>query len=254
MTGSDARLLDALRQAAVAAELAAPAGHLQLLRMIVEAAAHVIGAKGGSLLLLDAAADELVFEVAVGSEADELSGLRLAVGEGIAGLVAASGQPMAISDAASDSRVSDDIARTIGYVPDALLCVPLIFDDRVIGVLELVDKHDGTSFTGADMQSLALFANQAAVAIRQSRMQRQLTALIDELLASEDGHDGAMRKHARELVGQLEDDEEYQRIVAISTLVREIANHGEEAARACHDLLTGFAAYLRSQAPTAAGR
>lgn len=247
MSTPDTELREALRRAAVAAGLATPVAHSELLQMIVEAAAHVIGARGGSLLLVDEGAGELIFEVSVGSEAPELAGLRIPLGEGIAGLVAVSGHPLAISDAASDPRVSDDVSRTIGYVPERLLCVPLVYDDGVIGVLELVDKHDGTTFTGADMSSLALFANQAAVAIRQSRLHRELARLIDELLSPEAGT-GA----ARPADGVDEGDDAYRRVVGLSELVREIAGHGEQAANACHDMLDTFARYLRSR-PRSAG-
>lgn len=241
MNAPDSELREALRRAAAAAGLATPVGHSELLQMIVEAAAHVIGARGGSLLLVDEGAEELVFEVAVGAEAPELSGMRIPLGEGIAGLVAVTGHPMALSDARGDPRVSDDVSRTIGYVPDALLCVPLEYDDRVIGVLELVDKRDGTTFTGADIGSLVLFANQAAVAIRQSGLHRQLALLIEQLLAPESGNG------APPTGGEHEDDDAYRGVVELSELVREIAGHGEHAAKACSDILQSFAGYLRSQ-------
>jgi signal transduction protein with GAF and PtsI domain len=215
-------LREGLRLAATTGLLSSPVTHGQLLKMIVETAAHVMAARGGSLLLLDDEGDELVFEVAVGSEGDELAGMRLDLGQGIAGLVAVSGQPMAISDAESDPRVASDIARSVGYVPHDLLCVPLFYDDRVIGVLELVDKEDGASFTGADIESLGLFANQAAVAIRQSRVHHSLA-------------------------GDVEDDDDYRQAVGLAELVHQIVSHGGRELQACHEILRSFADYLRSQ-------
>jgi GAF domain-containing protein len=190
--------------------------------MIVETAAHVIGARGGALLLVDSEHDELVFEVAVGSEGEELTGMRIDLDEGIAGLVAVSGQSIAITDAERDERVSKDVANRIGYVPHDLLCVPLVYDEDVIGVLELVDKTDGTSFTGADMESLGLFANQAAVAIRQSHVH-----------------------HA--LAGEVEPDEAYRQIVALAEVINEIATYGGRELQACHELLRSFADYLKTR-------
>ena len=243
-------LRDALRLAAASGRLASPVPHQQLLRMIVETAAHVIGARGASLLLVDEEREELVFEVAVGSEAEELSGLRLPLGHGVAGLVAVSGQPMAVSDAQSDPRVASDVARTIGYLPQALLCVPMLYGDRVIGVLELVDKAGGGSFTGGDIDSLALFANQAGVAIRQSRMHHGLAALIASLLESlgDEAEDrGALEGRARAVAGQLEEDEAYRRVVSLVDLVQEISGHGEDELRTCQEILRSFATYLRSR-------
>lgn len=243
-------LRDALRLAATAGRLASPITHSQLLRMIVETAAHVIAARGGALLLVDEEKEELVFEVAIGSEAEELAGLRLPLGHGIAGLVAVSGQPMAVSDAESDPRVASDVARTIGYVPQALLCVPMTYDDRVIGVLELVDKEDGTSFTGSDMDSLMLFANQAAVAIRQSRMHHDLATTVGGLLASlgEGTEDrSALRGQARVIAEHVEEDAGYRRVLSLVELVQEIAGYGEDELRTCQELLHSFAAYIRSR-------
>jgi signal transduction protein with GAF and PtsI domain len=243
-------LRDALRLAATAGRLASPVTHSQLLRMIVETAAHVIAARGGALLLVDEEREELVFEVAFGSEAEELAGLRLPLGHGIAGLVAVSGQPMAISDAESDPRVASDVAQTIGYVPQALLCVPLLYDDRVIGVLELVDKEGGESFSGADIESLVLFANQAAVAIRQSRIHHDLATLIGDLLASLDPDTKdpvAPHNRARALAEHVEGDEAYRRVLSVVELVQEIAGHGEDELRTCQEILQSFAAYLRSR-------
>ena len=214
---------------ATAALLSTPVAHGDLLTMIVETAAHVMRARGGSLLLLDEEGDELVFEVAVGSEKEELSGMRLDLGEGIAGLVAVSGQPMAISEAQEDSRVASDIARRIGYQPNDLLCVPLVYDDRVIGVLELVDKEDGSSFTGADIESLALFASLAGVAIRQSRVYHTLA-------------------------GDLEADEPYRRAMDLADLVRQIGDQSADASQTCHDILRSFLEYVRSQTRTVEGR
>ena len=243
-------LRDALRLAATAGRLASPVTHSQLLRMIVETAAHVIAARGGALLLVDEEREELTFEVAIGSEAEELAGLRLPLGHGIAGLVAVSGQPMAVSEADSDPRVASDVARTIGYVPETLLCVPMTYDDRVIGVLELVDKEDGTSFSGADMSSLVLFANQAAVAIRQSRMHHDLATMVGGLLASlGDGADdrGALQSQARVIAEHVEEDEAYRRVLSLVDLVQEIAGHGEDELRTCQEILHSFTAYIRSR-------
>src|SRR5437773_2015390 len=160
-------LRQVLVQAAVAGTIAAPVSHSRLLEMIVETAARVITSKAAALFLLDQQTQELVFEVALGQKAEEVRKFRIPVGHGIAGLVAASGQPTATSGA-GDPRQARDIAQSVGYVPNTILCVPLFYAERVIGVLELLDKADDVSYSMADMQVLALFANLAAVAIDQS--------------------------------------------------------------------------------------
>jgi GAF domain-containing protein len=239
----------ALRLAGTAAKVGSPVSHDRLLRMVVETAVQVIGARGGSLLLLDEPRDELVFEVAVGSEAEELTGLRVPLGHGVAGLVAATAQPMAVSDAESDPRVATDVAERIGYVPRSLLCVPLFYADRVIGVLELVDKEGPTSFSGADARALALFANHAAVAIRQSRAHQTIAALLADLLeaAGEGAAPAELQERARSIAEELESDEPYAESLRLAELVHEIAGYGEHEARACYELLRGFADYLRAR-------
>jgi signal transduction protein with GAF and PtsI domain len=129
-------LKDALTLAAAAGQISAPVTHSRLLEMIVETAASVIPSRAASLFLIDQETEELIFEVALGPEAEEVRKFRVPLGRGIAGLVAVSGQPMAISDASSDPRQAADIAKSVGYTPGTILCVPLIHNEVVIGVLE----------------------------------------------------------------------------------------------------------------------
>jgi GAF domain-containing protein len=252
---ADARLADelreALRLAATVAVTASPVAHERLLEMIVDTAAHVINARAGALFLIDEAKSELVFEVALGQRAAAVKELRVPLGHGIAGLVAVSGQPMAISDARRDPRQAADIAERVGYLPQSILCVPLIHDEQVVGVLELLDKDDGASFTTADMEVLGLFANQAAVAIEQSRLQRNLGALVGEALRSlgggADDQGRGLQERLRAFAGQLEEDAGYVEALALAQLVHEIAGQGEAESRACRAILLGFAEYLRAR-------
>src|SRR5436190_12662437 len=133
-------LRDALTLAATAGTIASPVSHSRLLEMIVEAAAQVISARAASLFLVNEETQELIFEVALGQKAQEVKKFSVPLGHGIAGLVALSGQPMAISDAQHDPRQASDIAQSVGYVPQSILCVPLFYNEEIIGVLELLDK------------------------------------------------------------------------------------------------------------------
>jgi len=136
---------------------------------IVETAVRIIDASAGALLLIDEEADELVFEVAIGGKAEEVKRFRVALGQGVAGLVALSGQPMSIADA-SEAETARDIAEAVGYYPRNLICVPLVYESQVIGVLEVLDKRGAEAFGPDDMKTLSLFAGEAAIAIaRDSR-------------------------------------------------------------------------------------
>ncbi len=244
-------LKEALTLTASAGEISSPVSHSRLLEMVVETAASVIPSRAASLFLTDEEAEELVFEVALGPEAEKVRKFRVPLGHGIAGLVAMSGQPMAISDAASDPRQAADIAQSVGYEPESILCVPLFYDEEVIGVLELLDREGAPSYSSADMATLGLFANQAAVAIEQSRNQRNLAALLAQVLGSLGGVPEHRRRGLEEeghsLVAGVEEDPSHRRALELARLVSEISRRGEEETRACRAILEGFAGYLRSR-------
>jgi GAF domain-containing protein len=243
-------LRDALSLGTSASAIAAPQRHSQLLEMIVQTAAQVIHAKAASLFTIDEERRELIFEVALGQKAEEVRKFRVPLGHGIAGLVAATGQAMAISDAQSDPRHASEIAESVGYKPQSILCVPLSRDGEVTGVLELLDKEGAPSFTAADMEALGLFANLAAVAIEQSRMHGNLLALLNEAIRSPEPRGGSqqrLRERARAFVASIEGDPAYQRALEISALVQEITAYGEDETVATRSILRGFAGYLRAR-------
>ena len=249
---ADARFAEDLREAltlaAATGAIAEPIARSRLSEMIVQTAAHVISARAGALFMVNEDAQELVFEVAIGAKAEEVRTFRVPLGHGIAGLVAASGQPMAVSDARSDPRQAADIAESVGYVPDSILCVPLFYEDQTIGVLELLDKEGAPSFSAADMEALGLFANQAAVAIEQSRIHRNLAALLGDAVESVAGRpDGEeeIPRRARAFAASVAEDPRFVRALDLARLVAEIASQGESETEACRTILGGFAAYLR---------
>jgi len=215
---------DTLRTALIAEELATPATHSRLLELIVETAAAVISAEAGALFLIDDEHGDLVFQVAIGGKAEEVKDLRVPLGHGIAGGVALSGQPLAVSRASADPRWAKDVGDKVGYAPDSIACVPLYVGDRVIGALELLNKRGGASFTPDDLHTLSLFAHQAAVAIEQSRTRLGTRAIV---AGSDDSGLGDTLELAR--------------------LVREIGEAGDDAAEACREMLNAFAEYLRAR-------
>src|SRR5262249_23054286 len=154
--------------ASVAGEIVAPGSYSKLLELIVATAAHVMHASRGSLFLVDESTQELVFEVALSEPIDQFKKLRVPLGRGIAGMVALTGQAMAIGDVATDPRHAAEIAQLTGYMPRNLVCVPLAYGDRIIGVIELLDKQDDAAFSPSDIETLTLFASQAAITIDQS--------------------------------------------------------------------------------------
>jgi GAF domain-containing protein len=166
-----------LRAAVAAAALGSEDLRRSLLSAIVEVARAILGARASSIVLLDEAAGELVFE-AVAGEGESLMGTRIPAARGIAGWVAQSGEPLAVEDVSADPRFARDVAEQTGYVPKGLIAVPLIAQDRVIGVLSVLDRPEQAAFSVAESDLLSLFAIQAAAALalvtRTRRAQRVL--------------------------------------------------------------------------------
>jgi GAF domain-containing protein len=259
---ADARLAEELRAAlvrsALAGTIAAPVTHSRLLEMIVETAAQVISSQAASLFLIDEERRELVFEIALGQKAEEVKKFRVPLGHGIAGHVAATGQPTATSGTA-DPRQAREIGENVGYVPRTILCVPLFYADRVIGVLVLLDKTDGATFTMLDMHVLGLFANMAAVAIEQSRTRESLSSVIADMVLEfstgnlPDEQREQLIDGMRRLAGDIAHDERYQQALGLVRLVEEISRGGERELATCEAVLRAFAEYVRWRPQAMAG-
>jgi len=148
----------------------------ELLRSVVEVARAIFSAKASSILLLDEEAGELVFEAVVGEGEENLLGTRFPAGTGVAGWVLATRTPLVIEDVARDPRFAKDVAEGTGYVPQGLMAVPLLHDERALGVLEVLDRQ--SHFTLAEMELLGLFASQAAIALDLLQRAREAEAAL----------------------------------------------------------------------------
>jgi len=167
-----------LRAAVAAGVVGSEASHRALLNAIVEVARSIFGAKASSILLLDAATEELVFEAVVGEGEDTLLGTRFPAGTGIAGWVLATRTPLVIEDVHNDPRWSRDVAEGTGYVPKGLMAAPLLHEDGALGVLSVLDRPEQSLFSLQEMELLGLFANQAAIALDLLQRARHARAVL----------------------------------------------------------------------------
>lgn len=167
-----------LRAAVAAGALAAREGYQPLLQSVVEVARAIFGARAASIMLLDQDTGELVFEAVTGEGEDTLVGQRVPPGTGLAGWVVESGQPVVIEDVAADPRFAVEQAQRTGYVPKGLMAAPLLREDRVLGVLNVLDRPERRRFSVAEMELLGLFANQAAVALDLLLHGRRVEAVL----------------------------------------------------------------------------
>jgi GAF domain-containing protein len=148
----------------------------ELLRSVVEVARAIFSAKASSVLLLDEGSNELVFEAVVGEGEEMLLGTRFPAGTGVAGWVLATRTPLVIEDVGCDPRFAKDVAEDTGYVPEGLMAVPLLHEERALGVLEVLDRQ--SKFTLEEMELLGLFAAQAAIALDLLQKAREAEAAL----------------------------------------------------------------------------
>jgi GAF domain-containing protein len=158
----------------------------RLLQSIVDATATLFDAEAASIALFEPDPDRLVFRVAAGERGAGAIGLTIPTTRGLAGYVFSTGQPLALSDVASDPRFDRAAAERTGYVPRSIAAVPLVDRASTVGVLQVLDKRGSPTFSLRDMELLAVFAGQAAAAIAAMRVQRDLASLMREALRSLD--------------------------------------------------------------------
>ncbi len=154
----------------------------EVLTHIMDLVNRLTNSVASTLMLLDYNTGELVFSVPTGPEADKLTDIRISSSDGIAGWVVEHEQPALIPDAKEDPRFYPEIDKMSGIETKSILCVPLKAKTKLIGVLEVINKSDGTSFTNEDALLLSIFASQAAMAIENARLFSELKdSLEDEI-------------------------------------------------------------------------
>lgn len=160
-----------------------------LLDSILAKCLSIVSAEAGSVLLLDEDEGRLFFKSTAGKKGNEAMRLRVEIGDGIVGWVTKNGEAVISNDAAVDPRHSRAIAEQIGYAPRNILCVPLVYGERTLGAIELLNKSAGRDFTEDDLKILTLIGAQAAKAIdlfvrRAERERGERLASIGQLLSS----------------------------------------------------------------------
>jgi len=170
---------DGFRAAVAAGVIGSDESYRSLLRSIVEVARAIFGAQRSSIFLYDEETDELVFEAVAGEEEQGLVGSRLPSSTGIAGWTLVSRQPLVIEDLTQDPRHAREVAEKTGYVPKGLMSVPLLFGERALGVLQVLDRPQRPGFSLQEMELLGLFANQAAIALDLLQRSRRAKAALD---------------------------------------------------------------------------
>jgi GAF domain-containing protein len=166
-----------------------PPGYRELLAWIVETAREITGAGAASIAVFDPHDETLTFVAAAGAAGDQVVGMQMDAGKGIAGWALSSGQSITISDAPSDPRFAKDIAEATGYTPSTVFAIPLETDAGAMGVMEILDAPEGRAGAHDESRLVSTLARQAAVTIETTRMFRTLGRVIFKAasIAADDG-------------------------------------------------------------------
>lgn len=224
-----------------------PAGTDELLLSLTETARQLFGAAACSLAVLSEDESELLYTVATGEGASDVTGMRMSSSQGIAGWVVQSGQPIAISDLANDSRFSRGVAEQTGYVPTAILAVPVASPRRTLGVISLLDRDARRPGADQDMKLLALFANQAAIALESVAAFADLGGVLLASLADAAGADGDLSLAAQRVAGRLTGAD--ADLAALAATFATLARRGTAERRLALGVLREVAAYAERRQP-----
>lgn len=153
----------------------------KLLRELMESVKSVFRTESCSILLVDKEKNDLYFHTIAGEKEEDLSKVRVPMGQGIAGTVAITKTPMIINDAQNDNRVYKVADQTSGFVTRNILATPLVVDDEVIGVMEGINTIDRNNFNESDIDIFLTFSEAAAVAIQKARLVDDLQKANREL-------------------------------------------------------------------------
>ena len=135
---------------------------LEMAMDILSIALEAVNSENGSMLLHDEETDELVFIAVKGLRQEELTDFRIPAGSGIAGWVKTHKRPALVVDVRKDDRWISAVDQSIGFHTRGLMAVPLIFKDKVLGVMEVVNTLSEDHFTETDLSLLELVARLAS--------------------------------------------------------------------------------------------
>jgi len=208
-----------------------------LLDTIMELGMKIMDAEGCSVLLVHEKGKKLQFVAASGAKKEEIKKLSLDMGEGVAGWVVQNDQPLLIEDVSKDTRFSKRVDETLGQKTKSLICIPLKVKNRIIGVMEVINKRGDRIFTERDKALFKLLSAQAAVAIERAKLYQDLEEMyistVKSLAAAIDAKDPYTRAHSERvtrfsllIARELGLDEKIQKNVQLCALLHDVGNIG----------------------------
>ncbi|MGZ3558497.1 MAG: HD domain-containing phosphohydrolase, partial [Thermodesulfobacteriota bacterium] len=152
--------------------------HKEIRRRAMQAATQLMKAEAGSLLLVDEGKRQLHFEVALSDREEDIKMIPLNFGEGIAGCVAQSGNPLIVNSPKKDHRFFKGVDERTDFKTRNIICVPVKVKEKIIGVLEAINKQERGGFNKGDLSLFISLADQVAIALDNSRLYQELEEMF----------------------------------------------------------------------------
>lgn len=164
---------------------------------------YALNASASSLLLFDEYNTELIYKFDDGPLGKQLRRLQMGKNLGIAGWVVQNSKPLIVQDINRDERFNKFIDEVIGLVMRSVICAPLIVKNKVIGVIEVINKLEDVIFNDYDLQTMVAVANTAALALENVRLNENLLhsykSSIQELASLVDAREANAGKHSKQV-------------------------------------------------------
>ncbi len=194
-----------------------------LLDRVLSTACDICEATASSVLLFDPVHNELYFRAVKGEAADKLKKIRFKANLGIAGWVVQNKKPVIANDVSKDPRHYGYVDKSVNFTTKKLICVPILWENQVIGVLEVLNKLNDKDFDDQDLEYLTILANQAGSSIHITSMMEKLQnffvnmleilMLAAETLSANQGHSVRVARLATKIAREMGiTGEEYQNI------------------------------------------
>lgn len=150
---------------------------------IMDMCTNLIKAEAWSLLLLNEKSNDLVFKAARGSQGEKVKEFRLTMGQGIAGWVARERKPLIVNDVRNDHRFFKEVDYRTKFETKSILCAPLIFKDKLLAVIEIINKLDNQPFEQNDLNTISILLDSASIALENAKLfnQAEELAVTDDL-------------------------------------------------------------------------
>lgn len=249
-------LKDILSLVTVTSKLALEFEEKDLADSIMDVALKVTNTDAGSILLVDEEREELYFAVVKGAKSEKLKDKRFPLGKGIAGYVALHGQPVCVSSVEDDELFDPFISKEIDYETRSILAVPMELSEKVIGVLEVINKGNDR-FSKEDIEILSILAKQAAMAISGNRLSNMIYKLFLHIIertmiekSYEKNDINTLLIYMKDVIEEHDTSEEYKNLMEMTSLMVQISKFGPLKQEACIDTLKNFKSYILKELET----